>query len=276
MTDAFDGIRLKRKRGWEHLNALEAEMDAFLTRDDPRPYGVQIDFNRQTSILTISVKVETAPDPMWGVRIGEILHNFRSALDHLAFELYVISNRKRRPSKTDKIKFPIYWDAKGFDKRGRDQYLKNIRSNAVQLIRAEQPFPIQDGGTGEEAHSPLWHLKELNDWDKHRTLHVTGTLLESFRFTFPPVTYTGTVERDIRQAGPIHQDTILARAHFPGRHEWPFADTEVKCQLLPRIAFDEGTPTVGGWLVDGTLIHIANRTDRILQRIAREVFDIEL
>jgi hypothetical protein len=163
MDDQFEGIRLKRKRAWEQLHLLRADVDAYLAQDDPRPYDVEVNFNTDTSTLTIRIKVQVPPNPMWSVRIGEILHDFRSSLDHLAFELFVLSNARQRPKREDKIQFPIYWDAKGFDNRGRIQYLKNIKLDAVQLIRAEQPFPIAEGGTGEGARSPLWHLKELNE-----------------------------------------------------------------------------------------------------------------
>lgn len=276
MNDPLDGIRLKRKRAWEQLNALDAEIRAFLDKDDPRPYDVEVKFDSDTGIVTISVKVVTPPNPMWSIRIGEILHNLRSSLDHLAFELYVLSNRKQTPKREEKIQFPIYWDAKGFDKRGREQYLKNIRSDAVDLIRAEQPFSVAEGGTGEGAKSPLWHLKELNEWDKHRTLHLTGTMLEKFNFTFSPAKISGRVEKEIRNPGPIHDKAVLVRARFIGVKEWPFADADVQCALLVHIAFDEGTPAVSGWLVQATLIDIANRTDRILGRMARDIFKTEL
>jgi hypothetical protein len=42
------------------------------------------------------------------------------------------------------------------------------------------------------------------------------------------------------------------------------------------VAFEESTPAVGGWIVDATLIDIADRTERVLKRIARDIFKTEL
>ena len=64
--------------------------------------------------------------------------------------------------------------------------MNGLSDAAIAMLRSTQPFPALDGGTGQGHDSPLWHLKELSDCDKHRTLHLTGTLLESFEFTFPP------------------------------------------------------------------------------------------
>lgn len=275
MSGVLEGVRLKRSRAWDQIGGLKSDIDAFL-REEPAPYVPRIDFNGQTQILTISVHINKSPDTMWSVRIGEIVHNLRSALDHTVWELFIRNNR-RPPQRGSMNQFPIFDAQAGFDKRGTGQFLKGISQKAVQLIRAEQPFSVSDGGTGEGIQSPLWHLKELSNCDKHRTIHLTGTLIEKYNFRFSPVTRTLTVHRqETREPGPIQEDAILYRAYFPGVTEWPFKQCEVKAELLTHIAFDQRTPAVGGWLVFDTLVNVANRTDRILRRIAEDIFNIEL
>jgi len=272
--DTFDGIRLKRSRAWDQINSLKADITSFLW-SDLDAYVPRVDFNGQTQILTISVHINKVPDAMWGIRVGEIVHNLRSALDHVIWELFIKNNRQT-PRIRDKHQFPIFDNQAGFNS-AIPQFLKGLDNKAIDLIRSEQPFPVSEGGTGEDIKSPLWHLKELSNCDKHRTIHLVGILLHEYNFTFPPLIREVTMHKEVIQnAGPIQQDAILARAYFPGVSEWPFKEREVKGHLRTNIAFDQWTPAVGGWLVAETLIESANRTDRILRHIAREIFNFDL
>ncbi len=272
--DLFDGIRLKRARAWDQINSLKADIASFL-RSDPTPYAPKVDFNGQTQTLTISINVNKVPDATWGIRVGEIVHNLRSALDHVICALFIKANRQP-PELRDKHQFPIFNTQADF-RRTIPQFLKGLDDKAIDLIRSEQPFSICEGGTGESVESPLWHLKELSNCDKHRTIHLVGILLHEYNFTFPPLIREVTLHKEVVQnSGPIQQDAVLARAYFPGVSEWPFENREVKGHLRTNIAFDQWTPSVGGWLVAETLMETANRADRILRRLANERFGVEL
>lgn len=278
-NDPLSGIRLKRARAWDQINGLKSDLQAFL---DDQPYAPRVNFNTNIGILTVSVHVQKTPDPMWGVRVGEIIHNLRSALDHAVWELVILTT-KSPPPKRNKNQFPVFETKAGFEDRGVNQFLHGVRGDAIDLIRSEQPFPQTDGGTGEGIKSPLWHLHELSNHDKHRTLHLTGTMLTSFHAKTAPLKFT--VRTDIleqRDTGPIQEDAVLRRVLF--RHhrtgapvtEWPFVTDQIEGNLAVDVAFHEGTPTVGGWLVFGTLVEVANRTDRILRRIAEDIFRLNL
>lgn len=272
MTPQLDGLRLKLRRAWDQLKEIETELRAFVKSNFYEP---QIEFDTQSQVLTIKVHIRKSPDPTWGVKIGETIHNLRSTLDYSIWELYILNNRCAPVAKQNQ--FPVFETEAGFNGRGVKKFLNGIAPEAVALIKSEQPFPQENGGTGEGIKSPLWHLKELSDADKHRTIHLTATLIEQFDFRFPPLKQTVKVRSEIRNnLGPINEDTVLARAYLSGCTDWPFTETEVNSELRTDIAFDQRTPAVGGWLVFGTLVDIANRTERILRRIADEIFRTEL
>jgi len=131
--DPLAGVRLKLKRAWNQLDTLKADIEAFF---NPYPYRPTIQFNKQTQRLTIKVQTDRSPDPMWGVRVGEIIHDFRSALDHVVWEL-----AGRPPARTSKTQFPIFEYEAGFSDRGVKQFLKGISDpKAIVLIKSEQPF----------------------------------------------------------------------------------------------------------------------------------------
>jgi hypothetical protein len=140
-TVSLTGIRLKRERTWELLKHLAADIDAFL---DSRPYKAAVNFKAlglRVHRLTVEVQVDNLPDPMWGVRIGEIVHNCRSALDHIVWEL------AGHPSpSTARTQFPICETEADFGKPGTKQFLEGVRTTAaIQLIKEEQPFSLRQG-----------------------------------------------------------------------------------------------------------------------------------
>jgi hypothetical protein len=273
MTDSSDcliGIRLKRTRAWELLEGLKRDIQAFL---EQRPYRPRVKFDPSTARLTVSVEVTALPDPMWGVRIGEIVHNLRSALDHVVWQLAGCPTHR-----SSKTQFPIFETAAGFADRGRKQFLKGVDERAVRIIESEQPFFVRGDGTCEGVdRSPLWHLKQISDVDKHRTLHLTGGLLAAYHCHFPTVKLPFTLA-DVHEypGGPIQEDTELWSGLLVGAAEWPFEGGGVQTQLQVEVTFEPGVPAAGNWAVYGTLADIGNRTDQILRRIANDGFGLEL
>ena len=137
-------------------------------------------------------------------RTPPIVHDFRSSLDHIVHEVILL--KEKREPRTKQNQFPIFETEPGFNERGVGTFLKEISDvSVIELIRSEQPF-----STGEHTKSPLWHLKELSDADKHRTLQLTGNLLQSFHVELPLLRYPVTVTRlNVAHAGPRHDHAIL-------------------------------------------------------------------
>ena len=118
----------------------------------------------------------------------------------------------------------------GFNDRGTKQFLKNIDVAAIELIKSEQPFFIRKDGTPEGiTQSPLWHLKELSDIDKHRTLHIMTTALPAHNLQFPTVAQSfTTVDVQEYSGGPIQQDTVLWTGILHGAKSWPFGGDPIR------------------------------------------------
>ena len=273
MADPFTGIRLKLSRALDEFKALDKEIASFINTK-PHPYRPSVNFNVTTRVLTLRVHIEKAPNPIWGIRIGEVIHNLRSALDHAVWEL-VVRNKGVAPKIPSKNQFPIFQTEIGhrsFDTTGTQLMLAGVSSGAIDLIRTEQPFC-----TGEKLECPLWHLQELSNADKHRTIHVTGTMVSEYKFTMPPLLEP---IRDIREfarrpTGPIQQNAILWEGRvIGGKLSYPWAQGDVTGHLAQDIAFDKATPSVGGWIAMATLANILSRVDRVLSRIATEIFSI--
>jgi hypothetical protein len=270
IRDPYTGIRLKVSRAKAQIDHLEREFRAYLATE---PFQPAVNFDVPTRILTLSVSITNSPDPMWGVYVGENLHYLRSALDHLIWEL-VILETQRPPSLPSKNQFPIFRTEEQFKSSSWRRQVHGISKEAEALIEAEQPFR-----TGEDTQSPLFHLADLSNADKHRTLHLTGTMLREYNFEFPPVleamVHTPLVDKT-NTRGPIQQDAVVWRGHLSGTLDYPFASRDVKGSLSTDIAFDAATPGVGGWLVVATVHNIAERAIRVINTIGATVFNLSL
>lgn len=140
-------------------------------------------------------KMDWQPPRDWGLLLGDLVHNLRSALDHMVWDLVILNPDSVEPD--SKIEFPIYSDRAQYGlPHEAPRKLRGIVPEAVDLIEDAHPY-----------HSPnakrnaLWLLRELDIADKYRTLLLTGSIagLRSyghFGDLAEPVTYTAVAFED--------------------------------------------------------------------------------
>lgn len=264
MAHPLDGIWLKVERSYHQLDALRTEMDRFL---ESHPYGVAGDFNTETRRLVAYLTIREPCPGVWGVLIGEMVHNLRSALDHLVWQL-VIQNGET-PVLANQ--FPICSDAGMFQRALDRQRLVHVSQLACDLIQSLQPY-----STGEGINSPLWQLHEISNFDKHRTLHFAAAHLEGIQVSFPNMHPDIKVTEEMgRPPGPFEHGDVLV-SYLVASPEYPFTkpigEAQVQSNAAFGIAFDKRSPCVGGAVVIPTLRGAGMRTYEVFKRIAADIF----
>jgi len=161
----IDGIREKVKRAIKHIGELDGRIKAF-SADEPYTIGAKphpVPAIEHTTLYVESIK--TIP-PDFSVIIGDAVHNLRSALDHLAWQL--VEAGGGTPGKD--TYFPICRDPNGAQKYasaiGQGEINKML-PGAHKVLREVQPCFSGD--------DTLWHIHELDRFDKHRVLITLGT-----------------------------------------------------------------------------------------------------
>jgi hypothetical protein len=96
--------------------------------------------------------------------IGDVLHNLRSALDHLAWSL---AGTKANTG----TEFPIFIDPVNFHGSGLDK-MHDIPPGAQAIIESLQPYNRRHGLA--ERIEPLWLLQRLDIEDKHHALNLVA------------------------------------------------------------------------------------------------------
>jgi hypothetical protein len=94
------GCLLKMRRADEHFNTLQEYIRGFL---DSGPY--KIIHEPKWNQYIVRVKVHKWPPHEWSPVIGDIVHNTRSTLDHLAWQLVKRNGKEPKPGTTQ---FPIF------------------------------------------------------------------------------------------------------------------------------------------------------------------------
>jgi hypothetical protein len=188
MTD-YVSVWAKLRRAEEHLEAVERELRAWIQSKPvslvpagpakANAYGTSQDFN---------IKISNPLPGRLDTVAGDCIHNFRSALDHLAMALAVDNGADPYDST---ILFPICGHPDRFygqpvrgirravPPRGTGGYaIRALRPAAQAFIEGLQPY------NGKHGTSGLTELQYLDNRDKHRS--VIDARLETLATFQPP------------------------------------------------------------------------------------------
>jgi len=168
-------VRVKVERAKKHLRDLATEVlslhNTAVVMSDPNtglsPQSVSVLHpNNFQELPTLSFEVVAIA--------GDVVHNLRSALDHLAQQLVLVGLNPATPI-TDKelrqIEFPIAETLAKYE-ADKARKVKGMRPEAIEAIDRLKPYK---GG-----NDALWRIHELDNIDKHRTLF---TVAHDFLFT---------------------------------------------------------------------------------------------
>jgi hypothetical protein len=118
--------------------------------------------------------------------IGDAVHNLRSALDHLAFELSRYGAEKSRqvitPLQERAIQFPIASSQAQFSRIIGRGNLLHVESGALKYIEERQPFNKMPQFPDRDF---LSIISSLDNFDKHRTINVALAVPSISRDNWP-------------------------------------------------------------------------------------------
>jgi len=235
------GARLKFDRAHQHLVAVQAEVNRVT---GPDAYAV-VPYTEGDSRKHLWRVQNLKPiDPMFPLLVGDCLHNFRSVLDHVAYE--AIKHAGLTP--TTRTMFPLL----------AQQPAKAIyvlpkpgpHPDALQIITDMQPYQA-----GNE-HAALAILDNLDIIDKHRELLATVAAVDLPYYAVPDgiKTIEGWASGD-----PVVNGQVIMWATID--HAQPVGALEGHAELCVKLS-------------DGLLaapFPLTPPVDRLLENIARQI-----
>lgn len=159
---ALEGVRLKLERAEHVIEKLNESVIAYLAEN---AYEVVGEFEPERSEYVIRGRV-TKSSAALAVIAGDVVHNLRSSLDHLAWQLALITTA----TPFDLTQFPIARTEGEFGSKRGQNMIRDISPKHRALIETFQPY-----NRSEENFVPyaLGDLRVLSNTDKHRLLNTT-------------------------------------------------------------------------------------------------------
>ena len=260
---SFNGCWAKVNRAKQHRDALERYISKIFSIKANRPtLGAKFDTESGDHIVYINHVPDLGPFlENVALFVGDVTHNLRCALDHLAFQLALYhQGGSLTPQQERAVQFPITDNAKEFRKQSK-RYLKNISPEHEKIIEGLQPYHglagRPDSWSGPYIHQ-LDLLNKLSNTDKHRMLTPILTVPWSSEFFSPAGddTLSMIINQGLNQhveslmsgqsphlgGDRLEVGTIILRTTIPGR----ILEQEVNMAgyVTPMIHLADGRPLI--------------------------------
>ncbi|MDQ5874636.1 MAG: hypothetical protein M3526_04550 [Actinomycetota bacterium] len=254
MTHPLAGCWAKLRRTDANLTQLNDAIMAFFNRT---PYetvtDLKIEEGEDVGEATVRARfVDPLPVEDLGVLIGEFVHNLRSSLDQLAWQLSIRAGNDPPPAGTE---FPVFIDCDKFVTSGRHK-IRGLSVDDRLWIEEIQPYHYGDS-------HPLWVLHDLSVRDKHR--YALRTALEvQWPIMEPPETKDLFVLDETYPSGlpPYYEGDVIAL--YKVRQTGPDPKLNVKTHFTLNVLLDEGGATKGEGLFK-TLLQLEEAVREIVK-----------
>ena len=230
------GIRAKLRRAKEHQNTLKTEFSIWVEQHaNTRRFQIR----RDSSWYVVTGEPFPQLDIRFCIIAGDLVHNLRSALDHLVWQLVIRDGQE--PSRRNE--FPICYSQKRF--RDDVKFRKNkpklsvlygimVDGDAWTIIEKAQPYVSL---LPEENLIGL--IGRLSSLDKHRTLYVQMPMVGDIKDAISWSPEAILLEERIGvQALSFEHPTEVVRYRFADN---PYPNVQVKGGLPISPTIGEGT-----------------------------------
>jgi hypothetical protein len=206
---------------------------------------VRVDFDAEAR----QPRLEFRPLNIYGPDIpaiaGDVIHNLRCALDHLAFNLVIVGATwgETPPEKWEDIQFPIFHSFKSYE-AGKGRRIQGARREAIEAIDRLKPYK---GGC-----EALWLLRRLDNTDKHsfilpigKDVIVGGVTLKAYEPYFVSLDET----KDNQDVNLASEETFvepavgLPNALLPTLHQLSHLVSDIVTRFLPLLQDNAPTAT---------------------------------
>jgi hypothetical protein len=243
-----ESVALKMDRANHHFDCIISECRRY-TLENAHELVTKAKNNGEKHVTRLYVLAN--PDERMPTWVGDFLHNVHGAIDNLAWAL-----AQREAAPPSRTQFPIFRSKREWIGNA-GPHVEGMSVRAQTVIRSLQPYRA---GEFADDH-PLWLLKQLSNWDKHRSLNVVGAGVGT-------VAGGGGWEGDSNRPEIVIAPGVVVHGAVLATITPPVPTPQVQVNLYPRlfVIFAEGTPVPLVW-VETTL-------NRILKHVNGNVFPV--
>lgn len=161
----IDSVKAKLQHAEGYLNSIESEVKSWM---NDHPYSIARQTNSDSTRYSLILQINKEPAlQRWSLVIGDIVHNLRCALDHLVYAIAIHESGQDPPPSGNKLMFPIC-DTSDLFRNESNRRLVTLSDRVRTVIETVQPY----NRPHLELPPLLAILRDLNNTDKHRLLHL--------------------------------------------------------------------------------------------------------
>ncbi|QIM16317.1 hypothetical protein G7067_07590 [Leucobacter insecticola] len=206
--------------------------------------GLDVEIAQDKLSATFLVR-EAAPMPVheWSLLLGDVLHNYRSALDALAWELAHLDGRQPHPKHVRQLYFPICISKTEWDRKVKGPFA-SIPIDIRRRLYAVQPFhaePVEEG--------ILVILHKLDIADKHKAQVKANAVVRdrsTCRYSFRlegnqpmPVSGDRPAHEWLTDGSPVRVGQPIFKMNSPIPIEWAESDMPLPLKLTVELGESE-------------------------------------
>jgi hypothetical protein len=233
----------RRKLDWanRHLEAVRSQSASFF---DTYPDPFEVHFDSAESCYVFVFKEQKRLPSHWGLIVGDVVSNARSALDHLIWQLVLANDTKPGTHNS----FPVCYTERAWirsvERRSEGRGpgpLDGVTEAVRTIVKGLQPYHVGDRNAAETKHW-LGGLHRLWNIDKHQIIHQTHALLPGIepKITMNPEGVTRLAEWGFVSTATVLQDggeVVKARVMVDTRVPDPQVGVHLDCPI--SIAFGD-------------------------------------
>jgi hypothetical protein len=214
-------IKAKLDRANEHLQEVveidkrfsDVQCEMVFTEDQDKGLGYFV-----VVLPKMPIEVSTI--------VGDCLHNLRSILDYLVWQL-VLSNPPSQPGRRNM--FPICSTSKDFESQVKGRRLAGVHQEAIKIIEKLQPY--------DNPNHPLALLDNLYNADKHCDLNYTLSVASDLEVSF---SRNGNVYLQLILGNDeVRDGAILGNVGIPLNTNFSLPKVEVHGKAVAFVAFKD-------------------------------------
>ncbi|MEM9179126.1 MAG: hypothetical protein AAGA89_05415 [Pseudomonadota bacterium] len=193
----------------------------------------------------------------WPLCIGDVIHNLRSSLDHLAVEA-AIANKQPSNTVSSGTYFPITTDANAFKPKGdAAKKIKHLNDAHKKIVEA---YNLKDGG-----NRLLRDLHILDIRDKHRMLvPAAAALVSNNTMLILPQNHDGSFDGAAEMTMGHVSKFPLKNGDRIASYPIDQPDHHIRPDVTMAIAFGEGQPLEGEPVLE-TLTRLGELVSEIIR-----------
>jgi len=245
-----NGPRLKLERAKHHIEDFIAQAEVFYKRETA---GFYIEDNPNTRQRALCIDIDTTVPEHYALIIGDAVHNLRSALDHLTWDLV----RPFNPPRPNDVQFPFCRKAESFEGALTHRQVTLAGEEIVEKFRVMKPYP-----GGDEV---LYALHQIDIADKHQLVVPVRSLIGFERLNVRDVDPTApdlVIEK--RSFSNIDKDKRLAVWRYDPRIPFITPPKGKDVDVIIQIMFRKDQP-LGGKSVSANLRTLAITVDKAIR-----------